>query len=426
MRQRKYGFGSAFVGLVAGAMALMPALSASADEAALQQEIEMLKSRLAALESKASHASSSVPVNGGVAVPSGQPIEMSGFVDTSYTYNFNEPQTRTNTLRVFDTRANSFMINNAELVVEKKVSADSPTGFRVDLDFGTDSEVVGSVTAGLGTGDDELDIQQAYGEYLAPLGNGLDIKAGKFVTLHGAEVIESKDNWNLSRSFLFGYAIPFTHTGIRATYPWANWLSTTVGVSNGWDVVDDNNQGKTIEASATIVPFDKASLTGTFMTGPEQTGNNNNSRQLIDFAGSYQITDALAAKLNFDYGWEDDAVTTTIGGLTGVAPKNASWTGLAGYLRYQMNDKFALAGRAEWMHDADGVRTALLTGINGITGTDVNLYELTLTGEYKLNDHLITRLEYRHDRGSEKIFRSHDVSQRSYQDTIGMEVIAPF
>ena len=36
---------------------------------------------------------------------------------------------------------------------------------------------------------------------------------GKFVTSAGAEVIESKDNWNYSRSLLFAYAIPYWHFG---------------------------------------------------------------------------------------------------------------------------------------------------------------------------------------------------------------------
>src|SRR3989338_842174 len=35
-------------------------------------------------------------------------INLSGFIDTSYTYNFNGPDSRTNTARVFDTEANNF------------------------------------------------------------------------------------------------------------------------------------------------------------------------------------------------------------------------------------------------------------------------------------------------------------------------------
>ena len=395
---------------------LLAAQCAWADDAALMQEIQALKARLAALESQVGQSSAAPAAPGTIgAVTDG--IRLSGFVDTTYTYNFNAPQTNINTLRVFDTRANSFMINNAELVVEKPVVKESPAGFRVDLDFGTDAEVVGGVTTGLGSTTDELDVQQMYAEYLAPIGNGLDVKVGRFVTMHGAEVIESKDNWNLSRSWLFGYAIPFTHTGIRAAYPWADWLSTTVGVSNGWDLVDDTNKGKTIELSATITPCKASSVTVNYMLGAEQAGNNNNQRSLLDLVASYQFTDALQAKVNFDYGLEDDAVAFA---------KNASWTGVAGYLRYQVNDKFALAGRAEWLNDADGVRTALSSGINGITGTDVKLYDYTLTGEYKLNEHLIARLEYRHDQASEHVFRAHDLRQLSYQDTVGVEFIAPF
>ena len=38
-------------------------------------------------------------------------ITLSGFVDTSYTYNFNGPDSRTNTARVFDTQANNFNLH---------------------------------------------------------------------------------------------------------------------------------------------------------------------------------------------------------------------------------------------------------------------------------------------------------------------------
>jgi hypothetical protein len=58
------------------------------------------------------------------------------------------------------------------------------------------------------------DIEQSYLSYLAPMGRGLQIDVGKFVTQHGAEVIEAKDNWNYSRSLLFALAIPYYHMGV--------------------------------------------------------------------------------------------------------------------------------------------------------------------------------------------------------------------
>ena len=44
-------------------------------------------------------------------------------------------------------------------------------------------------------------VQQAYVSFLAPAGKALTIDFGKFVTPAGAEVIESKDNFNYSRGF---------------------------------------------------------------------------------------------------------------------------------------------------------------------------------------------------------------------------------
>ena len=427
-------------GSVVGALLLLVCGSVWADEpsmAALKAEIDALRGRLNQLETRLAHSESAAPAaSTGLGSVGLSGVQMSGFVDTTLGYNFNTPQTRTNTLRVFDTQSQSFMLNNAELNIEKPVSADSPAGFKTSLMFGTDAEVVGGVTTGLGRTDNEFELKDAYAEYLAPIGEGLDVKVGKFATLHGAEVIESKDNWTVSRSLLFGYAIPFTHTGVRATYPWSKQFSTTVGFDNGWDVVDDNNQGKTIETAFTFTPNDQMSLTTNYMLGPEQTvstaqpmaggafGSNSHWRHLIDVVASYTPIAPLQLKANFDYGVEPKGV--------GIG-ETASWVGLAGYARYALTDDWALALRTEWFHDADGVRTAFRdvgtfgTGaINGISGRNLNLWEFTLATEYKLNSHLISRLEYRHDGASEEIFRKNDIGQGSSQDTVALEFIAPF
>ena len=118
--------------------------------------------------------------------------------------------------------------------------------------FGQDAEVItplyGSSTP------DQFDLEQAYVQlkpngFNLPIGNWQWIKFGKFVTMHGAEVIEAKDNLNISRSLLFGYAIPFTHTGIRAGYQFSDSLAGYFGINNGWDNVKDNNKSKSIEST---------------------------------------------------------------------------------------------------------------------------------------------------------------------------------
>ncbi len=46
---------------------------------------------------------------------------------------------------------------------------------------------------------EKFDLLEAYGSYMLPIGSGLTIKAGKFVTLLGYEVVESPNNLNFSR-----------------------------------------------------------------------------------------------------------------------------------------------------------------------------------------------------------------------------------
>lgn len=411
--------GMLVVGLLVTA-GMGPAWASETDD--LKKEIADLKSRLGQLETrlvKQEQAITALPPTAGegtVELPSlMKNVQLSGFVDASYVYNTQSPENRTNSLRVFDTDANGFTPHAFELVLQKPVSEESRVGFRTDVDFGEDSEVVGAVTTGLGSGTDEIDLQQVYAEALLPVGNGLNVKFGKFVTLHGAEVIESKDNWNFSRSYLFGYAIPFTHTGLRLHYPVNSWLATMFGVNQGWDVVDDNNSAKTIEWSGILTPTAKTFLSVTGMHGAEQANDSRDIRHLLDVVLGYNPTDKLSLKLNYDYGHESDAVSEG-------PDENASWQGIAGYARYQVNDWYAIAGRAEYFADEDGVRTGVRAA-NGVG--DVRLTEFTLTNEFKVYKDLITRLEYRHDHASDAVFNAGS-SRDNTQDTFSAEVIYPF
>jgi hypothetical protein len=56
-------------------------------------------------------------------------------------------------------------------------------------------------------------------------------------------------NRNELHGFLFNLAEPFTHVGAVATYR-AGAFDAALGAVNGWDVVTDNNTGKTILGKA--------------------------------------------------------------------------------------------------------------------------------------------------------------------------------
>jgi hypothetical protein len=161
-------------------------------------------------------------------------------------------------------------------------------GFRVDVVAGS---AVPRVSAASGLFRDpstgvaqDVDLQQAFASYIAPWGSGLRIDAGKFVTHCGMEVIEGYDGWNdqATRSFLFGFAIPFTHTGVRAGYTFGPRLAAMAMVANGWDDAVDNNTAKTGGAQLALTPTPSISLLLNGLTGAERPGDVRDLRSLLD------------------------------------------------------------------------------------------------------------------------------------------------
>jgi hypothetical protein len=355
--------------------------------------------------------------------------QFGGHVAVSYNYNFNDPTSQNNAFRVFDEKANHFDINQAELYVEKPTSAESPIGFGLDFVIGRDAKKIHSLGLGISSGDDPtksdvFDLTQAYVTYKAPIGNGLDLKAGKFVTLHGAEVIRRTGDYQISRSLLFGFAIPFTHTGIMASYSFNSWLSLTAGIVNGWDNTDDNNNDKSIHGMATITPIKDLTVTIGGSWGPEQKDRNSPKRGLFDLVATYKPIPPLTLTVNYDYAEEDEAVTDPATGTL----KTARWQGVAGYATYDITDKLSVGFRGEYFIDEQGFRLGFTDPLTGAPSR-LNLWELTFTARYKLLDHLFASVEYRHDQATNNRLVFDDgagAKNADSQDTIAFELIYQF
>ena len=309
--------------------------------------------------------------------------ELSGFVDTYYAYNFNTPKSPCATvggvaistcLHNFDVAHNAFSLNLAELALEKKPAAGSRGGFRIDLDYGSAAAIV----AGFDPSPTSINqnIQQAYVSYLAPAGTGtLQLDFGKFVTQHGAEVIETKDNWNYSRSLLFSLAIPYYHMGVRAAYSPNDKVTLAANISNGWNNVVENNTGKTAGFMAMVKPTSAVSWSVNYMVGPEQTDNKDDYRHLFDTTVSYTASPKVSLMLNYDFGKD------TIG------KTSVTWQGVGVYAKFTPNPWFALVPRIEYLKDTDGF----------MTGVSQKVKEFTLTAEFKQKDGVMMRVEYRAD-----------------------------
>jgi putative OmpL-like beta-barrel porin-2 len=379
------------VGSRAGAFALGAMFLASVSAPAAAQENDPNARGLAAAATNAATTSAAKEsaAEAQPAAPADNPVlkffantEFTGFVDTYYTYNFNKPSTacatfaevaQFNCLHNFDFTHNSFSLNLAELAIEKKPAADSRAGFRVDFDYGPTAAWVAAFDPGTSTIFQH--IQQAYVSYLAPTSKGsLQFDFGKFVTPIGFEVIESKDNWNYSRSLLFALAIPYYHQGLRVAYS-PNDKSTITGfVFNGWNNSVDNNTGKSVGIQGLFKPTSPLAITLNYIGGPEQTNNNDDWRHLFDATVTYTASAKASVALNYDYGTDKGTDQT--------------WQGVAVYLKYQANGWFAAVPRYEYLNDKDGF----------MTGTPQDkVQEFTLTLEFKHKDGFLTRVEYRGD-----------------------------
>jgi hypothetical protein len=322
--------------------------------------------------------------------------------------------------RVFDTISRQPMLNaiNVQLVKTGTISG------KIELTAGTNANVIASYPYANNPNplQTAFDVTQAYAGYSSGL---FSLIAGKFETLAGAEVIEDPANVNISRSILFGYAVPFTHTGARLTYAPNSLISLIAGVNNGWDNLKGPGGPRTAELGAAY-NGSVISVTAQGYMGMERYSNSMWSatgdspaghRSLIDVVGTYHTTPKLTLVGNFDSGRQTavpllDSTGTPLGGPLGTA----TWNGVAGYAEYQLTAKLSAALRGETFNDHGGYRT----------GYDQQWGETTLTLAYAPSAPVVFRLEGRTDHSNHLVWADQTGALRGNMQSIAAQVLVKF
>ncbi len=357
-----------------------------------------------------------------------------GYLDASYTQNFNNPSNRINELRIFDVNSNQSRFNLAQFVLRRDAQAGSDwldrVGFKIKFNAGRDSAFIGGNNIGPWT-----DFQEYYLQYLAPVGGGLDLKLGQINSIVGYEVVESRHNANYSRSWLFGLGQPFTTRGVRATYELDKRTSLSVGVIEYINSARaSTSHDPLVETALTLAPSDRVKLTLYGLAGPRSGASGTDGGTILLAGGfaSFHLTDQLSAVLESYYANQPNSSTIS-------QAKNARWDGVAAYLLYDVNQQWGARLRGEVFEDAGGFvscggttayqpRANVCFGASSVASAPSvaqTLWEFTGTLQYKPLPSLTTRLEYRYDKSSQNVFQ---VGGRatSYQPTLSFEAIYAF
>jgi hypothetical protein len=290
-------------------------------------------------------------------------LTIGGYVEASWTYNFRN--VNVNEGRVFDFENQDPTLNQLVLYIDKSVDfskKEFQVGGHVEMMYGADARLIhaNGIFDHYGPTDgpnNQFDPTQFYLDFFLPVGNGLNIRAGKFVTLFGQETINPTNNTFYSHSYLFGFAIPFTHLGAYGTYKVSDAVTIDAGFSRGWEQGFEDNNGDAIDIfgrlSWTLNDKTNTRLLITGIGGPERAGNADDYRYVLDVILTHNLSDNLALVVNGDWGYEQDG---------GIGGDDAQWYGVASYLTYKVNDCVSVSGRGEWFEDPDGARGLGVTG----------------------------------------------------------------
>jgi Putative beta-barrel porin-2, OmpL-like. bbp2 len=304
-------------------------------------------------------------------------------VDAYYLYNFTgDPNTQGPRNRVYDTHSNSFTLNMAKLAAY--VNPD-PVGFRIDILYGHIGAINNSASAGsspppaadavsgaLYTGG--FYVEQAYATLKSDM---LTLDAGRFATWASDEVIETKANWNYSRSLLFN-AVPFIHTGVRLGIALVkDVLTLQLAVLNGWNNDPDNNGDKTFGAQFALTLPSKTAAAITTYIGKE---NATDTRMLFDLVVSQPLGEH-GLSLNADFFKEGDTQ------LVGAGLK----------VKLILDESFYLVPRVELV-------SSKTLDMAGGTTTTTTLYEGTLTAAIPIRKNYEIRAELRGDFSDKEVY----------------------
>jgi Putative beta-barrel porin-2, OmpL-like. bbp2 len=282
-------------------------------------------------------------------------VGLGGYVDSYYSYNFNQPVSGSTPYFVSSARHNEVTINLAYIDVRFKskfMRSRFMPGFGTYMDANYAKEP-GSLK----------NLLEANVGVLLSQKRRIWLDAGVFSSPYTNESAISKDHLMYTRSLAPEY-VPYYLTGIKASIPLSATLSAYLYLINGWQVIQDNNTNKALGTQLEYRPNNKMAINWNTYIGDERSSAHPEFRMRYfnDFYWVYNTRKKWMFTSCFYYGVQERESLST-----------ATWWQANVIGEYKFTPSFSLSGRAEIFHDPSGVVVTSVTGLPGFRTTGFGL-----------------------------------------------------
>ena len=292
-------------------------------------------------------------------------VEISGFVDASYTYTDLDD-------------SNTFGLDQVEIDLSRNLG--NIGSLRADLEWVSDGE--GGFTLDAEQGYVTLDLGLGRGE-----GNYPTLTFGKFNAPIGFELLDAPDMYQYSHSLVFVRGLPTNLTGAMLSMDLGGGIDVVVHLTNGWDQNVDANTDKMIGGRLGYSHENVGGIGFSAMKGDESgfTGN----------LTVYDIDLTLTPSSRLLIGGEFNSGSTNLDDVKELRDSRSSWNGYMVMVHFSVNDVLGITGRYDyftWEKEYTYPGRPNARGLGEFTGQ-----ALTFAPTFALTDGLGFLMELRRD-----------------------------
>jgi len=297
-------------------------------------------------------------------------LTVGGSVQAGILFNPDSPPDGLNFGHLYTDRANTPVLNSVLLTIQRPIdpkATDYDVGFKVQVQYGSDARFnhyLGELDYAINDISQIAPIE-AWGMLHTPwlFSGGIDIKAGQWVSLLGAETIDPTTNFLYSHSYMYNFGVPFLETGVMTISHVDPMVDIYAGISSGVNTTFGgvNNARPAFEGGIGLNLFD-GNLTVLAIThiGPENPNTplgiaacggcnpNDTLRFFNDVVTTWKVTDSLTLITDMNFVHDDSL--------------QQSGYGVAQYGIYTVNNWLKLVGRAEVWRDNSNFYVAAFPG----------------------------------------------------------------